>query len=81
MSAAWVGAAFAVAQNSPRLVALMLIAYPAWDAIANVLDASRSGGLARNGSQILNVVNLSTGVAVAVALGRSMNAVLIVYGV
>jgi uncharacterized membrane protein HdeD (DUF308 family) len=60
----------------------MLIAYPAWDAIANFVDASRSGGLGRNRSQLLNfIVSLLTGVAVAVALGQSMNAVLVIYGV
>ena len=82
VSAAWVILAFSVARNVPPLAAVMLIAYPAWDAIANYLDASRSGGLARNKSQMLNgVVSLVTAVAVGVALSRGMHAVLQVFGI
>ncbi|TIO47378.1 MAG: DUF308 domain-containing protein [Mesorhizobium sp.] len=82
VSAAWVALAFTVAKDSPPLAAVMLIAYPAWDALANYLDAQRSGGLGRNKSQLLNVVvSIITAIAVAVALGHSMNAVLAVYGV
>ncbi|TIO76817.1 MAG: DUF308 domain-containing protein [Mesorhizobium sp.] len=82
VSAAWVALAFTVAKDSPPLAAVMLIAYPAWDALANYLDAQRSGGLGRNKSQLLNVVvSVITAIAVAVALGRGMNAVLAVYGV
>jgi uncharacterized membrane protein HdeD (DUF308 family) len=81
-SAIWVAAAFAVARTVPWLAAVMLVAYPAWDAIANYVDARRSGGVGRNRAQLLNVIVSSvTAVAVAVALGTSMNAVLIVFGV
>jgi len=82
VSAAWVAVAFAVAKNVPPLAAVMLVAYPAWDALANYVDAQRSGGLDRNRSQLLNfVVSVITAIAVAIALGRGMNAVLAVYGV
>lgn len=82
VSAAWVALAVTVATTSPALAAVMLVAYPAWDALANVVDANRSGGLAANRSQLLNaIVSTLTAVAVAVALGRSMNAVLAVFGV
>ncbi|CDX46267.1 conserved membrane hypothetical protein [Mesorhizobium sp. ORS 3359] len=82
VSAAWVAAAFTVAKNSPPLAAVMLVAYPLWDALANYLDAQRSGGLGRNRSQLLNfVASIVTAIAVAIALGYSMNAVLAVYGV
>ncbi|CDX60756.1 conserved membrane hypothetical protein [Mesorhizobium plurifarium] len=82
VSAAWVLAAVTVAGTVPTLAAVMLVAYPAWDALANYVDAQRSGGLGRNKSQLLNfVVSILTAIAVAVALGRSMNAVLAVYGV
>ncbi|RWD57096.1 MAG: DUF308 domain-containing protein [Mesorhizobium sp.] len=82
VSAAWVAAAFTVAKDSPPVAAVMLVAYPVWDALANYVDAQRTGGLSRNRSQLLNVVaSIVTAVAVAVALGRSMNAVLAVYGV
>ncbi|TGQ50854.1 DUF308 domain-containing protein [Mesorhizobium sp. M1C.F.Ca.ET.193.01.1.1] len=82
VSAAWVAVAFTVAKNDPPLAAVMLVAYPVWDALANYVDARRTGGLSRNRSQLLNVVvSIVTAIAVAIALGRSMNAVLSVYGV
>jgi len=82
VSAAWVAVAFAVAKNVPPLAAVMLVAYPAWDALANYVDAQRTGGLGRNKSQLLNGVgSIVATIAVAIALGRSMNAVLAVYGV
>lgn len=82
VSAAWVAMAFTIAREAPMIAAVMLIAYPAWDALANLVDAMRSGGLGRNKSQILNVVvSTVTAIAVAVALGRGMNAVLAVFGI
>ncbi|MDG4898763.1 DUF308 domain-containing protein [Mesorhizobium sp. WSM4976] len=82
VSAAWVLAAFTVTKTVPPLAAVMLVAYPLWDALANYVDAQRSGGLRSNRSQLLNfVVSIVTAIAVAIALGRSMNAVLAVYGV
>ncbi|MDX8480363.1 DUF308 domain-containing protein [Mesorhizobium sp. VK24D] len=82
VSAAWVAVAAAVAKDVPPLAAVMLIAYPAWDALANYVDAQRTGGLSRNKSQLLNfVVSIVATIAVAIALGHSMNAVLAVYGV
>lgn len=82
VSAAWVTAAFTVAKSSPPLAATMLVAYPAWDALANYIDAQRTGGLGRNKSQLLNfVASIVTAIAIAIALRHSMNAVLSVYGV
>lgn len=81
-SAVWVVVAFAVARNVPALAAVMLVGYPVWDAIANYVDAQRSGGLSRNRAQLLNfVVSIVTAIAVAVALQNSMNSVLVVFGV
>lgn len=81
-SIVWVGAAFAVADSTPALVATLLLIYPAWDAIANLVDAQRNGGLRRNPSQALNAaVSTVTSIAVAIALAHSMNAVLGVFGV
>jgi uncharacterized membrane protein HdeD (DUF308 family) len=46
------------------------------------VDAQRNGGLKRNPTQALNtVVSAITTVAVAIALGMSMNAVLGVFGI
>lgn len=82
VSAAWVALAFTVARTMPPLAAIMLVAYPAWDALANFLDAQRTGGMSRNKSQLLNfVISALATLAVAVALTRSMNTVLAVYGV
>jgi uncharacterized membrane protein HdeD (DUF308 family) len=82
VSAAWVALAFSVAKGAPALAAIMLVAYPAWDALANVYDARQHGGLGHNKSQMLNfVVSVVTALAVAIALTRSLNAVLAVFGV
>lgn len=82
VSAIWVALAFTIAKAVPPLAAVMLVAYPAWDALANYLDASRSGGLARNKSQMLNfVVSLVTAVAVAATIPHGMHAVLQIFGV
>lgn len=81
VAAAWVAVAFTVAKNMPPLAAVMLVAYPAWDAVANLVDARRSGP-GHNKTQILNfVISTLTAIAVAVALGMSMNTVLEVFGV
>jgi uncharacterized membrane protein HdeD (DUF308 family) len=80
-SVAWVVAAFTVGQSSAVIAGLLLAAYPAWDAAANFLDASRSGGLNQNRTQALNVlVSLATTIAVILALQISMNWVLGVFG-
>lgn len=82
VSAIWVALAFTVARTMPPIAAVLLVAYPAWDALANFIDADKSGGLARNKSQMLNViVSLITAIAIIVALGKGMNAVLAVFGV
>ena len=82
VSTVWVALAFIVARAMPPLAAVMLVAYPAWDALANYLDASRSGGLTRNKTQMLNlVVSVVTAVAVAAALPHGMHAVLQIFGI
>ncbi|HWW56044.1 MAG TPA: DUF308 domain-containing protein [Sphingopyxis sp.] len=82
VSAAWVALAFTAGKSNPALAAIMLIGYPLWDALANYVDARQSGGLGSNKTQLLNfVVSLLTAVAVAIALGKGMNAVLAVFGV
>lgn len=82
VAAGWVALAFTVGRSAPQIAGPLLVAYPAWDALANWFDAERHGGLSRNRSQALNlVVSSLTGVAVAIGLGVSMNAVLGVFGV
>ena len=81
VSIVWIALAFLVGRSNPLIAAILLVAYPAWDALANYLDAQRNGGLRANLSQALNlVVSVITAIAVAVALGISMNAVLAVFG-
>lgn len=80
-SVAWVVAAFAVGPSSAAIAGALLVLYPAWDAAANFVDGLRSGGLAQNRTQALNVlVSLATAVAVLIALQMSMNRVLGVFG-
>ena len=56
VAAGWVTAAFTVGKSAPLAAAFLLVAYPAWDALANLFDAARSGGLGRNRSQAINAV-------------------------
>ena len=79
-SAAWVVLATSVAAHSASLAAILLVAYPLWDALANGYDGARSGGLAKNGTQAFNVaVSVAVAVALCVAL-PDMNRVLGVFG-
>ncbi|WP_027146282.1 DUF308 domain-containing protein [Mesorhizobium sp. WSM3626] len=80
-SVAWVVAAFTLGKSAPPVAAVLLVAYPVWDAIANILDARRSGGLKANPSQALNAaVSTITAIAVFIALGQGPHAVLAVFG-
>lgn len=80
-SFSWVIAVLTVARYSPVASAVLLVAYPAWDAFANVVDGRRSGGLAANRTQLLNVVaSLAVALALAAAL-PDMHRVLAVFGV
>lgn len=81
-SIVWVAAALTIGKSVPAVADVLLIAYPAWDAIANTADVQSNGGVKRNRTQVLNAaVSALTTLAVVVALGFSMNAVLSVYGV
>jgi hypothetical protein len=79
-SAVWVAAALTVGQYSPTIAVILLVAYPAWDAAANYLDASRSGGLVQNRTHNI-VVSVATTLAVIVALQIGTSWVLAVFGV
>ncbi|PQO28136.1 DUF308 domain-containing protein [Blastopirellula marina] len=82
VSIAWIAAAIAVGKSGAPIEAILIIGYPAWDALANYLDAQKSGGLWSNPTQALNLaISTITGIAVAIALGFCMNAVIIVFGV
>ena len=80
-AAGWVALAFTLARSDALLASILLILYPAWDALANAIDARRNGGLGHNKTQTINlIVSANTVVAVALALGSSMNDVLDVSG-
>lgn len=78
----WVGAAFAIGKSNALFASVLLVAYPAWDAIANFYDAKRNGGFKANPTQAFNAV-VSTLVAIAViaALNYDTHAVFDVFGV
>ncbi|MHC6157812.1 DUF308 domain-containing protein [Bradyrhizobium elkanii] len=81
VAALWAVAALTIARDRSHLAAILLVAYPLWDALANYLDAQRSSGLASSKSQMVNVIiSIITAIAVTIALTRSMNAVLLIFG-
>ena len=81
VSVAWVAAALTIGTMSPVVAGALLLSYPAWDALANALDARHHGGLRRNPTQAFNTaVSTATTVAVAFGLATSMNAVLGIFG-
>jgi hypothetical protein len=80
VAAGWVAAAFLIGTKIPLIAAILLVAYPAWDALANLLDASSNGGLGRNRPQLLNIVVSAATAAAVLAVIGNMNAVLGVFG-
>lgn len=81
VSLLWVIAAFTLGQQNLALGWALLVIYPLWDAAANYLDATRSGGLARNRTQAVNIaVSLATTIAVIIALSMGQGVVLGVFG-
>lgn len=81
VAAVWVAAAFTLAKGMPHLAVAMLIAYPLWDALANLVDARSHGGWGRNRTQALNAgISTLAAVGVALAAPSGMNAMLAVFG-
>jgi hypothetical protein len=56
VAAVWVALAFTVGEKTPAIGSLLLVLYPAWDALANGLDARANGGFRANPPQTLNLV-------------------------
>lgn len=76
----WVAAVLTFARNTASTTAIFLVAYPAWDALANGVDGVRSGGLTHNRGQLVNVIaSVAAAVGIAVAL-PDMHHVLAVFG-
>lgn len=81
VSVAWIALAVAIGRHHPAFGAVLLVAYPAWDAFANYLDARKTRGLGANPPQMLNlVVSFVTALAIAGALTVSMAATIRVFG-
>ncbi|WP_454688358.1 DUF308 domain-containing protein [Achromobacter aloeverae] len=81
VSIAWIALAAIVGKHNPAIGAVLLVVYPAWDALANYLDARRSGGLGANPSQKFNlVVSVIVALAVCGALAAGMPTVITVFG-
>ena len=77
----WVALAFTVAKGSPVVASVLLVVYPAWDALANLWDARMTGGAKANPTQMLNVwMSALVTVAVAVSLGLKLQLILAIFG-
>lgn len=71
----WVVLVALLAARSPLAAGVLLFIYPAWDALANIIDARRNGGLAVNPGQRLNaIVSTLTAICVTVAFVQKGNA-------
>jgi uncharacterized membrane protein HdeD (DUF308 family) len=78
----WIIVAVLAGSANTLLASVLLIIYPAWDALANLVDARSNGGMKANPSQALNVfVSVLTTLAVVFAVTKDMYAVLAVFGV
>ena len=82
VSVLWVALAFTVGKAQPTVGAVLLVAYPVWDCLANYVDAARNGGLRANPTQLLNVVvSAIVAIAVVIALRPDFHAAIAVIGV
>jgi uncharacterized membrane protein HdeD (DUF308 family) len=81
-SFAWVALAFTIGKAQPPIGTALLVAYPAWDCLANYVDARRNGGLRANPTQLLNAVaSALVTLAVAVTVRQDFHAAIGVIGV
>ncbi|QOF80048.1 DUF308 domain-containing protein [Variovorax sp. 38R] len=78
----WVALAFTVAKQSPMLTTILLVIYPAWDALANLVDARMAGGTQANPTQMLNTwISALVTAAVAGSLVFGLQIGLAIFGV
>lgn len=81
-SALWVALALTVGRAYPPLGIGLIVAYPAWDSLANYLDAKRNGGLRVNPTQMLNfAASAIVTLAVAIAAARDFHLAIAVIGI
>jgi len=72
---AWIAAVLLSSPGPAALAGTLMVLYPTWDALANVMDARRSGGLRANPGQTFNALaSAVTAVAMAIAFALHGNA-------
>jgi uncharacterized membrane protein HdeD (DUF308 family) len=82
VSAFWATLAFTIGRGNPPLGVALIIAYPAWDCVANYVDAKRNGGFRANPTQLLNaVVSAVVTLAVATTAARDFHAAIGAIGI
>ena len=80
--AIWAALAFTVGRSQPTISAILLVAYPLWDCLANYVDAVRSGGLRVNPTQMLNaVISAVVTLTFATTVGRNTHDAIGIIGV
>ncbi|WP_435945518.1 DUF308 domain-containing protein [Dryocola sp. BD586] len=81
VSVVWIVLAVFAGKQHPAFGAALLVAYPAWDALANYLDARKNGGLRCNPPQMFNfIVSIIVTLAIGWALTVGMAAAIKVFG-
>jgi hypothetical protein len=80
-SFAWVALSLTLAKHSPVLATGLLIVYPAWDALANLLDVRMTGGARANPAQALNIwISSLVTLAVAASFAFAWQIALAIFG-
>jgi uncharacterized membrane protein HdeD (DUF308 family) len=68
--------------DSLAMVKASATAYPAWDSLANLLDAKMTGGAKANPTQVLNAwISTLVAVAVTICLVLELQIILLIFGV
>lgn len=81
VSILWILLAISIGKHSVIAGAVLLVAYPAWDALANLIDAKKSGGLAKNSAQRLNFfVSLTVALMIGISLIYGTSTAIVVFG-
>lgn len=74
VSIVWVALASTIGRSEPVAGAILFVAYPVWDGLANLIDARRNGGLRTNPTQALNAgISAVVALAVAIAVTRDVH--------
>jgi Short repeat of unknown function (DUF308) len=81
-SVIWILLAIFIGKSNPTLGAVLFVVYPAWDALANFIDARRSGGLSQNPPQKFNfIMSVIVSLAIIWSLSAGISTTIKVFGV